>query len=170
MAVRTTKPGGQKGHNGSRLQKTDEPDEIININHDLRKLPSGKYSNVGYEARQVFDVKITRVVTEYRAQVLESQDSTCYVAEFPAHVKSDVQYGPEVKITAVYISQFQLLPYKRIQDQFTEQMFLSLSTGSIFNFNEECYELLEEFETIAKKQLVASEVLNVDETGIEKKI
>ena len=49
-------------------------------------------------------------------------------------------------------------------------MFLSLSTGSIFNFNEECYELLEEFETIAKKQLVASEVLNVDETGIEKKI
>ena len=59
---------------------------------------------------------------------------------------------------------------KRIQDQFTEQMFLPLSTGSIFNFNEECYELLEEFEAIAKKQLAASEVLNVDETGIEKKI
>ena len=51
VAVRTTKAiKSQKGHNGSRLQKTDEPDEIININHDLRKLPSGKYNNVGYEA------------------------------------------------------------------------------------------------------------------------
>ena len=41
-----------------------------------------------------------------------------------------------------------------------------MSTGSIFNFNTECYELLEEFKAIAKNRLVASEILNVDETGI----
>ena len=129
-------------------------------------MPPGKYREAGYESRQVFDMNISRVVTEYRAQILEDQDGTRFVAEFPPQVKSDVQYGDEVKINSVYMSQFQLIPYQRIQDQFADQMDLPLSTGSVFNFNQESYELLEGFDDIAKRQLIASELLNVDETGI----
>jgi transposase len=160
------KPGGQDGHIGTRLKKTDNPDKIEHINIDKRKLPKGKYRDVGYESRQVFDINITRVVTEYRAQILENQNGNRFVADFPANVKSDVQYGNEAKINAVYMSQFQLLPYKRIQEQFAEQMYLPLSAGTIFNFNKEAYELLEGFEAIAKQRIIASELAHVDETGI----
>lgn len=160
------KPGGQNGHVGTKLKRVDNPDKIELIEIDKRTLPKGEYRDAGYESRQVFDINITRVVTEYRAQVLEDQNGLRFVAKFPDHITSDVQYGIEAKINSVYMSQFQLVPYQRIQDQFADQMGLPLSTGSIFNFNKESYELLEWFEDTAKQQLAETELLNVDETGI----
>jgi transposase len=65
------KKGGQKGHVGITLKKVDDPDIIEPIPIDRRTLPSGQYHEAGFEARQVFDIDISRVVTEYRAQVLE---------------------------------------------------------------------------------------------------
>lgn len=160
------KPGGQNGHVGTNLKKTDNPDKIEYIMIDKSQLPKGKYQDAGYESRQVFDINITRVITEYRAQILEDQNGNRFMAVFPDDVKSEVQYGNEVKVSAVYASQFQLIPYARIQDQFTDQMQLPLSAGTIFNFNKECYELLADFDAIAKQQLTIADLLHVDETGI----
>lgn len=160
------KPGGQNGHVGTNLKKTDNPDKIEHILIDKSQLPKGKYHDAGYESRQVFDINITRVITEYRAQILEDQNGNRFMAAFPDDVKSEVQYGNEAKVNAVYASQFQLIPYARIQDQFADQMQLPLSVGTIFNFNQECYELLADFDAIAKQQLTAADLLHVDETSI----
>jgi transposase len=160
------KPGGQNGRAGVKLKKVGNPDRIEIITIDKRKLPKGAYKEVGFESRQVFDIEINSVITEYRAQILEDQDGKRYVAEFPAFVKTDVQYGTEVKVNSVYMSQFQLLPYNRIQDQFADQMQLPLSVGTIFNFNQEAYRLLETFEEVAKNQLSRSGLLHNDETSI----
>jgi len=161
------KPGGQPGHVGSRLNPVPNPDAIEYLKLDKRSLPREHvYTEAGYEARQVFDIEIKRLVTEYRAQVLEDETGKRYVAAFPRHVTTDVQYGLQVKAHAVYMSQYQLLPYERIQDYFAEQMHLPLSAGSLFNFNKAAYDLLAAFEGIAKKNLVASALLHVDETGI----
>src|SRR5579872_3240476 len=160
------KPGGQNGHEGYRLEKTDNPDEIKNIKIDKRQLAKGKYRDVGYEARQVIDFIVSKIVTEYRAQVVEDVLGNQYVAKFPEYVKTDVQYGYRVKSHAVYLSQFQLLPYARIQCYFEEKMSIPISTGSIFNFNKEAYLFLEKFEAIAKEKLIQEKVLNSDETGI----
>src|SRR3990167_4047491 len=162
----TKKPGGQNGHDGYRLEKTDNPDVIENISIDRCTLPKGKYHDIGFEARQVIDFKISKIVTEYRAQVLEDKKGNQFIAPFPDFVKSDVQYGYRTKSHSVYLSQYQLLPYVRIQSYFFEKMTMSLSTGSIFNFNKEAYLLLEKFESIAISQLIKSAVLNADETGI----
>lgn len=160
------KPGGQNGHIGTKLKKVADPDVIETIKVDRRKLPKGKYKEVGFVSRQVFDIEITRIITEYRAEILENQDGKRYVAEFPENVKAEVQYGTEVKNSAVYMSQYQLLPYNRIQEQFADQMNLPLSAGTIFNFNKEAYELLESFDEIAKQRLIASSLIHADETGI----
>lgn len=64
------------------------------------------------------------------------------------------------------MSQFQLLPYQRIQDYFQDQVGIPISTGSLFNFNRQAYDRLEEFDNYAKQQLISSTVINVDETGI----
>lgn len=148
------------------LQKIDKPDKVEVIKVDRRKLPRGEYKGVGYEARQVFDIKISRVATEYRAEILEDEKGNRFVAFFPEGVAKAVQYGPDLKAHAVYMSQYQLIPYKRIQEYLGEQMGIPVSEGSLYNFNKEAYGVLKPFAEKSKDHLVESEVLHVDETGI----
>lgn len=130
------KPSGQKGHVGTTLKQTEEPDEIKIIKVDQRSLPKGStYKEVGFDKRQVFNIDISRFVTEYQAQILEDENGNRYVAEFPENVNSAVQYGNTLKAHAVYMSQYQLLPYKRIEEYFTDQLQIPISQGSLFNFN-----------------------------------
>lgn len=114
----------------------------------------------------MFDIDITRVVTEYRAQVLEDDNGNRYMAPFPDGVTKAVQYGAGIKAHAVYLSQFQLIPYNRIQDYFADQLHIPISEGTIFNFNKQAYGALDTFENRAKEQLIASSVAHADETGI----
>jgi len=104
----TKKPGGQNGHIGTRLNKVDNPDKIETIELDQKNLPKGKYKEVGYEARQVIDIEISTIVTEYRAQILEDERGKRFVAPFPEGIKCEIQYGKEVKTHAIYMSQFQM--------------------------------------------------------------
>jgi transposase len=160
------KPGGQKGHVGTTLIKVDDPDKIRVIKVDRRKLPAGQYRQVGFESRQVFDIDISRVVTEYQAEILEDANGKQFVASFPEGVKKSVQYGPGLKAHSVYMSQFQLIPYNRIQDYFADQLHIPVSEGSIFNFNIEAFRLLADFETLVKNKLAGSDLAHADETGI----
>ena len=130
-------------------------------------MPLGDYQDVGYESRQVINIKISRNVTEYRAQILENELGQRFVAEFPIGVTRPVQYGASIKSTAVYMSQYQLIPYDRIQDYFEHQFGLPISKGSFINFNREAFEGLESFEVIAKSQLIAQPIVHFDETGIQ---
>ena len=161
------KPGGQKGHEGKTLELVDDPDEIVPIEIDKRTLPAGvPYRVTGYESRQVIDIKISRRVTEYRAQILEDPDGNRYVAEFPPEVLCRAQYGNTIKAHAVYLSQFQLIPYDRVRDHFADQLQIPLSAGTIFNFNRQAFNALEHFDQWVKSQLSASALMHVDETGI----
>lgn len=159
-------PGGQKGHVGTTLKKVDRPDKIETIKVDRSKLPRGRYHHVGYEVRQVFDIDISRVVTEYRAQVLEDEGGNRFVAPFPKGVAKAVPYGTGIKAHAVYMSQFQLIPYNRIQDYFSDRLHMPISEGSIFNFNRQAFDALAGFEEQVKIKLRDSAFAHADETGI----
>jgi transposase len=161
------KPGGQKGHNGITLAPVADPDQVTELTIDRRTLPKGpQYHEAGHEKRQVIDIDIARFVTEYQAQILEDTQGNRFVAAFPPGVNRPVQYGLNLKAHAVYLSQYQLLPYDRIRDHFQEQLQIPVSAGSVFNFNREAYDGLESFEQWAKNQLAQSELLHADETGI----
>ena len=161
------KAGGQRGHIGTTLKKFDDPDEIKVLKVDRRKLPrGGQYRDCGFESRQVIDFEISTVVTEYRAQVLEDEKGKQYIAPFPKGVTRPVQYGNNLKANSVYMSQFQLIPYNRIQDHFSDQMNIGISGGTIYNINQHAYALLERFDEIATKRLAASDLVHADETGI----
>jgi len=160
------KPGGQKGHIGTTLRKTDNPDRVKALKVDRTKLPNGLYQDVGYESRQVVDIDISKIVTEYRAQILEDENGNRYVAEFPENVTRPVQYGNGVKAHSVYMSQHQLIPYGRLEEMFSDQTSIPISSGTIFNFNEDAYNRLETFETLVKSKLARSPVIHADETGI----
>ena len=60
------KPGGQQGRSGTTLQPVPDPDEIKILPVDRSVLPRGCNYQKPVMKRQVIDLKITRVVTEYR--------------------------------------------------------------------------------------------------------
>ena len=95
--------GGQTSHIGTTLQKIDDPDEIEVITLDRRTLPKGHYTENGFETRQVFDIDISRVVTEYQAQRLINEKGQCFTAPFPDDVTKAVQYGHAVKAHVLYL-------------------------------------------------------------------
>jgi transposase len=74
------KPGGQHGHIGKTLKQVADPDIVKPIPIDRSLLPPGEYRKVGHETRQVIDLDISTVVTEYQAEVLEDQHGKKYVA------------------------------------------------------------------------------------------
>jgi transposase len=123
---------------------------------------------MGEEDRQVVDIECKRVVTEYRAQILENALGQRFVAPFPQDVNSRIQYGNELKAHAVYLSQYQLLPYERIREYFTDQLNIPLSSGSLFNFINTAFTKLEETQAldIIKANLRKEKTLHTDETGI----
>jgi transposase len=160
------KPGGQQGHVGTTLKQVASPDIIEIIQVDRNLLPPGRYREAGHEARQVIDLDISTVVTEWRAQILEDQHGKRYIAPFPEGVARAVQYGIGVKVNSVYMSQYQMIPYNRIEEHFLDQMQMPVAAGSIVNFNKDAFERLECFDDWVKKQLSRSALMHVDETGI----
>jgi transposase len=159
------KPGGQKGHNGKTLEKVEDPDVIKVLKVDRSTLPKGKYTEIGYEARQVFDIQISRVVTEYQAEILEDENGNVFTAPFPLGVVQAAQYGETIRAHAVYMSQYQLIPYERITEHFSDQLDVPISAGSLFNFNKQAYDLLEDFEKLSKDKLANSQIAHADETS-----
>jgi transposase len=159
-------PGGQNGHIGKTLGKVKTPDKVKVINVDRSKLPPGNYKEIGHESRQVFDIDISRVVTEYQAQVLEDEKGRRFTAPFPEGITKAVQYGASIKAHSVYLSQFQLIPYDRIRDCFADQLEIPVSAGSIFNFNKQAFGLLEGFDNLVRGKLSDAALVHADETGI----
>lgn len=84
------KPGGQPGSVGTTLRQVDDPDDIKILAVDCSSLPPGQYREVGFDRRQVFDIDISRIVTEYRAQILEDENGQHFTAPFPKPVTKAV--------------------------------------------------------------------------------
>ena len=164
------KAGGQNGHTGKTLKKVKNPDKVKVINVDRSELPPGEYTEVGRETRQVFDIEISRIVTEYQAQVLADAKGKRFTAPFPKGVTKAVQYGESIKAHSVYMSQFQLIPYDRVRDYFADQLGIPVSVGSIFNFNKEAFGLLEGFDNLVRERLNGSSLVHADETGKTSKV
>ena len=85
------KPAGQTGRVGTTLRQVDDPDDIKMLEVDRSTLPPSQYREVGFDRRQGFDIDISRIVTEYRAQIVEDEKGQRVTAPFPDHVTKAVQ-------------------------------------------------------------------------------
>jgi len=165
------KSGGQKGHPGSTLEMVEHPDYLVN--HEIAAClncgrPLDPEASGDYEARQVVDVEpIKPRVTEHRARI--QQCPYCghiNKGDFPEGVTQPVQYGSRIGSWVIYFSHYQLLPYKRLQEMMKDVFGVALSQGTISNLQQRCHHKLEPFEQTIKEQLIQSEVVHFDETGM----
>jgi transposase len=168
----TKKRGGQRGHKGNTLEKSDCPDFIIE--HQLPKSLSCKNCDhvidvhvTNHQSRQVFDIPpIKMQVTEHRAQQCQCPHCDASItAEFPPEVTAPVQYGSSLQAVCIYLSSYQLLPYKRLSETFSDLFNIPLSQGTIANI----------IKSVGVKAAVAvqpiynalskADVMHCDETG-----
>ena len=160
------KPGGQKGRVFKTLEPVSDPDRVIEIDVLPEQLREGSWEKAGDRARQVVDLEVRRVITEYRAVIMQNASGKTVTAAFPEGVSRPIQYGASVKAHAVYMSVFQLLPYERLSAYFQDQLGIPLSPGTLCNFNQEAASNLAGFKVLAQEALKSSPCLNADETGI----
>lgn len=165
------KSGGQAGHLGATLIQVEHPDTMVT--HGAAACGQcgaalGTAPVVGRDRRQVLDLPPLRpAVTEH--QVLHQccpQCQTVTSGHFPAEVTQPMQYGPQVKALAVYLQEYQHIPFERTQEFFQDVFHLPLSEGTLARARETCAAQLEPVETAIKQALTQAPVVNFDETGL----
>lgn len=163
--------GGQPGHEGHKLKRVEIPDEIslkkvVQCSHCQNNLSHVLAHDV--KKRQIFDIPPMDLhVTEHQAEVKicpHCLKETC--ADFPEGLVQEAQYGHRIKALVTYLSQYQMIPYDRIQQFFEHRFDHIISEGTIDKMIEGGYNSLEEIETIIKAGLIQSVRLHHDETGL----
>jgi transposase len=162
--------GGQPGHKGQTLEMVDNPDEIeVHTVQVCQGCGASLAADnpVKVERRQVHDAEFRIEVTEHRAECkICPHCGRVNRAEFPAGVQSTVQYGRNLRALMVYLCVYQLVPYDRIRETFSDVFGCSLSTGPVVNAVQENYRNLAGVEERIRELLTEADVLHVDETGM----
>ena len=166
------KSGGQPGHKGQTLNQVANPDftefhpagtECACCHGSLE----GALCSV--EIRQEFDIPPVKVqVTEHQVEVKQCKGCG-HQNKGDCPITYSVQYGKGVEALAVYLGQYQLLPYARTAQLFKDLFGLSLSEGTLANIYERCYGQLEGFEASVKAQLINAKLVHFDESGMRVK-
>jgi len=165
------KSGGQNGHLGNTLEMVKAPDKIVKIKVKTCKCCGKSVKNAHskrYEARQEFEIPAPVVeVTEYRAEITDCPHcGTENKAVFPEGITHKTQYGNQLRSTAVYFSNYQLIPLERTAEIFSDLFNIPLSQGTITSASKQCGESLSEFYDWVIERMRKSRVIHCDETGV----
>lgn len=170
--VKSGKPsGGQKGHPGTTLTMVDKAD--YTIRHTVTQCTSCKAdlqrtAVKKVKRRQLFDIPEIRIeVTEHQAE--EKECPHCGVttsAPFPEGAVKAAQYGPHIRALAILLGLYQLIPSNRLSEVLEDISGCKVSEGTLYLWSLGLHESLKETEEIIKKQIKASSLAHVDETGM----
>jgi transposase len=165
------KTGGQKGHPGETLRRTETPDVTINHYPPACAACGGALTaemSTDHVARQVFDLPEPQplIVTEHRAH------RCCCVAcgmptraVFPESVVAPVQYGKRIGAIVLYLLHYQLLPEKRLAEAMAHLFGVHLVTATIARISQDCAQRFQSFADAVREQVAVAPVKHMDETG-----
>ncbi len=166
------KPGGQTGHPGGTLRRSEHPDVITDHDPDVctgcgAALDAGM--SVGSAARQVHDLPEPPPlqVTAHRAH--RCVCPACGVttrAHFPDGVTAPVQSGPRLTARVVYLRVAQLVPVQRLRQTLIDLFGVQRSQGTLMNMVSRAAAGLEGLVLHVRDAVAAAPVKHMDETGI----
>jgi transposase len=171
------KTGGQKGHPGETLRRSETPDATIDhypaactgCGAALTAAPSTSAQEAtDHVARQVFDLPEPRplVVTEHRAHACRcTACGTQTRAAFPEGVTAPVQYGTRVGAVVLYLLHYQLLPEKRLAALMADLFGVTLVTATIARISQDFAQRFQGFADAVRDHVAAAQVKHMDETG-----
>jgi transposase len=164
------KSGGQPGHPGRTLQRSDTPQHLqihplrtCECGQDLSRQPAQDFLS-----RQVFDLPtLTLECTEHRAEIKECP--CCHqrvTAAFPAELRAPVQYGKNFRALLAYLYDAQQGASRRIGQMCAEMFGYTVSEATLQSARQEHYQALESFEQRLAEILPQEPVLHADETSL----
>ena len=166
------KVGGQKGHLGTTLKMVNNPDEMVIHRADQCSNCHTSLENEwvkDYEKRQIFDIPPVQLhSTEHRSEIkLCPKCGRITTAKFPNDVTQPTQYGSRLRAFAVYLHDYQLIPYNRSCELLSDVYGCKISPATLNRAENECFDGLEQYENGIKDVLIQSNVLRCDETGMK---
>ncbi len=165
------KTGGQQGHPGRTLCRTDEPDVTIDHFPVICGGCGGALDQteaIGFNARQVFDLPEPQplVVAEHRAHACVcARCGEQTKASFPAEVTAPVQYGTRIGGFVLYLLHYQLVPEKRLAVLMADLFGVKMATATIARISQEAAVRFQGFAETVRDQVAAAPVKHMDETG-----
>lgn len=161
--------GGQEGHRGHTLNQVEVPDEVKmyeTTEHCSGCQASLEGVKATLEIRQEFEIPVMKVrVIEHQVHVKKC--GTCgQVNKGRAPITNPTQYGKSVEALAVYLGQYQLLPFARTAQLFQDLFSLAISQGTLANIYKRCHGQLAGFEEKVKTELITSSLVHFDESGL----
>lgn len=162
--------GGQKGHEGKTLRRTEQPDyAAVHLPGRCSRCGRRFGTNELHEvigSRQVFDLPEPKLeVTEHRIGRIECC-GVLHEGEYPADVTASVQYGSAVRALVVKLSVACRMPMEQISGLFEDVYGYSLNTATIEDALQRAYELSAPIEEKIRSALLNSKTVHFDETGI----
>lgn len=166
------KPGAQKGHPGTTLQRSPTPDRSLrhapaactSCGHSLESMEGQPLP----DARQVFDLPVLKLeVTEHR--LIEKCCPWCGTTSrghFPEGVAPGAQYGDQLKALLVYLTNYHLLPWQRTCELISDLLGQPLAEGTLQAALSACSAGLAATEAQIKDAISGAAVANFDETGL----
>jgi transposase len=165
------KSGGQKGHPGETLQRSETPDAVID-HYPPSCLACGAFLTeamaTDFVVRQVFDLPqpLPLIVTEHRAHGCHCAACGSQTrATFPDWVTAPVQYGKRIGAFVLYLLHYQLLPEKRLATLMADLFGVPLATATIARISHDCAERFQGFAAALRDRVAAAPVKHLDETG-----
>jgi transposase len=120
-----------------------------------------------HERRTKIDIIFEKVVEHVDAEVkiCKNCDSTVK-GTFPADMTSPLQYGNGLKAYVINLLVCQMISLNRVQKLVKSIIGEILSESSLLKFVLRLHQSLEQWESVAIKQLLISPAMNVDETSL----
>ena len=165
------KTGGQTGHPGATLRRTETPDATIDHYPEACAVCGAALTAAmatGHVARQVFDLPEPKplVVTEHRAHGCRCAACGAQTrAAFPDGVTAPVRYGERIGALVLYLLHYQLLPEKRLAALMADLFGVTLVTATIARISQDCAERFQRFADAVCNGVAAAPVKHMDETG-----
>jgi transposase len=165
------KPGGQQGHPGETLCRTEAPDTIIDHyppNCAVCGGPLTEAMATDFVVRQVIDLPEPQplIITEHRAHGCRCTACGSQTrAAFPDWVTAPVQYGKRIGAFVLYLLHGQLLPEKRLATLMADLFGVRLATATIARISQDCAERFQSFADAVRNHVAMAPVKHMDETG-----
>jgi transposase len=163
-------PGGRKDHPGATRALVEDPEHriVLPLEGPCRcgRERAELTTELLPERRQVIDLVVRREVTEYRTVTGVCSCGQVHCSAFPDALGAPVQYGPGLSALAVYLTHYQLLPYRRSAELLGVLAGITLSPATLVNMGREAAARLAAPVAAIGQSVVRSVLAHADETGM----
>lgn len=159
--------GGQTGHIGTTLKFSAEA--TSEVEHKPTECSCcGKSLHGGYryvETRQVHDVVIEKSIVNHNLYAVTC--SCGYTTRANPAIAYGVSYGSTLKGITSYLGNYMLIPNERLVQLITSIFGVTISEGTINNWELELHNRLELYSRYVEEALLTQTLLHVDESGLK---